>query len=180
MSIYGVVKKFTPRYKQTRMLYYTDMRCPYCQASDTQVLDTRKLDNGATIRRRRRCESCGRRFTTVERIEPPALVVIKKSGTREPYDRTKVLGGIQTALYRRPMATDAAERLVNEVEAELMLRDLTEVPTAVIGDLVMDRLRELDEVAYIRFASVYRSFNDVGKLREAVDALRDEAPAQTK
>jgi transcriptional repressor NrdR len=152
------------------------MRCPYCQANDTQVLDTRKLDQGDTIRRRRRCERCGRRFTTVERVEPPSLLVVKKSGSLEPYDRAKVLGGIQTALYRRPIPPDAAERLVNEVEADLMVRDLPEIPSAVIGDLVMDRLRELDEVAYIRFASVYRSFNDVGKLREAVDALRDEAP----
>lgn len=154
------------------------MRCPYCQDAETQVLDTRKLDHGATIRRRRRCEHCGRRFTTVERIEPPSLLVVKKSGSREPYDRTKVLGGIQAALYRRPIAPDAAERLVNEVEAELMARDLAEVPTAVIGDLLMDRLREVDEVAYIRFASVYRAFNDVGKLREAVDALRDDASAE--
>lgn len=140
------------------------------------MLDTRKLDHGATIRRRRRCEVCNRRFTTVERVEPPSLLVIKKSGTHEPYDRTKVLGGINTALYRRPIAPDAAERIVNEVEAELMARDVAEVPTTVIGDLVMDRLREVDEVAYIRFASVYRAFNDVGKLREAVDALRDEQP----
>ncbi len=149
------------------------MRCPYCQANDTQVLDTRKLDQGATIRRRRRCESCGRRFTTIERIEPPALLVIKKSGNREPYDRSKVLNGVRTALYRRPIAPDAAERIVNEVEAELMARDLGEVPSSVIGDMIMEQLRALDEVAYIRFASVYRAFTDVGKLREAVDALRD-------
>ncbi|WP_029215065.1 transcriptional regulator NrdR [Kallotenue papyrolyticum] len=148
------------------------MRCPYCQATDTQVLDTRKLDQGASIRRRRRCEQCGRRFTTIERVEPPSLLVIKKSGTREPYDRSKVLNGVRTALYRRPIAPDAAERLVNEVEAELMARDLDEIPSSVIGDLVMERLRALDEVAYIRFASVYRAFTDVGSLREAVDALR--------
>src|SRR5689334_16349943 len=103
------------------------MRCPYCQAADTQVLDTRKLDGGATIRRRRRCENCGRRFTTVERIEAPSLLVVKKSGNREPYDREKVLGGIQTALYRRPIAPDAAERLVNEIEADLMARDVPEI-----------------------------------------------------
>jgi transcriptional repressor NrdR len=149
------------------------MRCPFCQANDTQVLDTRKLDNGATIRRRRRCERCGRRFTTVERIEPPSLLVVKKSGSREPYDRTKLLGGVATALYRRPVQADAAAKLVSEVEAELMARDDGEVTSVTIGDLVMERLRELDEVAYIRFASVYRSFNDVGKLREAVDALRE-------
>jgi transcriptional repressor NrdR len=148
------------------------MRCPYCQAYDTQVLDTRKLDNGATIRRRRRCESCGRRFTTLERVEPPSLLVAKKSGSREAYDREKLLGGINTALYRRPLAPDVAERIVNEIEAELMVRDEAEVPSSVIGDLVMNHLRDVDEVAYIRFASVYRSFDDVGTLREAVDALR--------
>jgi transcriptional repressor NrdR len=153
------------------------MRCPYCRAADTQVIDTRKLDQNATIRRRRRCERCNRRFTTVERIEPPSLLVIKKSGNREPYERGKVLSGIKTALYRRPAAPDAAERLVSEVEAELMARDIAEVPSGVIGDLVMERLREIDEVAYIRFASVYRAFNDVGKLREAVEALRDDAAA---
>lgn len=151
------------------------MRCPFCRATDTQVIDTRKLDQGATIRRRRRCEHCRRRFTTVERIEPPSLLVIKKSGKREPYERSKVLGGIKTALYRRPIAPDAAERLVSEVEADLMARDIAEVPSSMIGDLVMERLREADEVAYIRFASVYRAFNDVGKLREAVEALRDDS-----
>ena len=104
------------------------------------------------------------------------VLVVKKSGNREPYEREKVLGGIKTALYRRPIAPDAAERIVNEIEAELMARDQAEVPTVVIGDLVMNRLREVDEVAYIRFASVYRAFNDVGKLREAMDALRETGP----
>jgi transcriptional repressor NrdR len=150
------------------------MRCPYCRTADTQVLDTRKLDQDAAIRRRRRCEHCGRRFSTVERIEPPSLLVVKKSGNHEPYDRSKVLGGIKTALYRRPVAPDTAERLVNEVEAELMAQDTAEVPSSIIGDMLMDRLREIDEVAYIRFASVYRAFTDVGKLREAVDALRHD------
>ncbi len=152
------------------------MRCPYCQAADTQVIDTRKLDHGATIRRRRRCEVCQRRFTTIERIEPPALMVIKKSGIREPYDREKVLVGVKTALYRRPVPPDTPERLVNEVEADLMARDVVDIHSTVIGDMLMDKLREVDEVAYIRFASVYRAFTDVGKLREAVDALRDDHP----
>jgi transcriptional repressor NrdR len=119
---------------------------------------------------------CQRRFTTVERIEPPALMVIKKSGIREPYDRDKVLVGIKTALYRRPVPPDTTERLVNEVEADLMARDVVDVQSTVIGDMVMEKLREIDEVAYIRFASVYRAFTDVGKLREAVDALRDDHP----
>lgn len=154
------------------MCYTLAMRCPFCQVTETQVLDTRKLDSGAAIRRRRRCESCGRRFTTLERIEPPSLLVAKKSGSREAYDREKLLGGINTALYRRPVAPDVAERIVNEIEAELMVRDEAEVPSSVIGDWVMSHLRDIDEVAYIRFASVYRAFDDVGTLREAVDALR--------
>ena len=151
------------------------MRCPYCQAQDTQVLDTRKLDNGAKIRRRRRCEACGRRFTTLERIESLPLMVVKKSGVREPYDREKLQKGIEIACYRRPVSVEAREELVDNVELDLMGRELREVPSVLIGDLVMQGLRELDEVAYIRFASVYRSFADLGKLREAVDALL-EAP----
>jgi len=152
------------------------MRCPYCQANDTQVLDTRKIDNGAKIRRRRRCEACDHRFTTLERLESLPLMVIKKSGVREPYDREKLQNGVEIACYRRPVSVEAREELVDSVEADLIGRELREVPSALIGDLVMSRLRELDEVAYIRFASVYRSFADLGKLREAVDALLDTPP----
>lgn len=152
------------------------MRCPYCQAHDTQVLDTRKLDNGAKIRRRRRCESCDQRFSTLERVESLPLMVVKKSGARELYDRDKLQKGIDVACYRRPVSVEAREELVDSVERELIGRELREVPSALIGDLVMKRLREIDEVAYIRFASVYRSFADLGKLREAVDALLEAPP----
>lgn len=152
------------------------MRCPYCQAADTQVVDTRKLDGGAKIRRRRRCEVCDRRFSTVERVESLPLMVIKKSGVREPYDREKLQKGIEIACYRRPVSVEAREELVDAVESDLIGRELREVPSALIGDVVMQRLRELDEVAYIRFASVYRSFADLGKLREAVDALMEAPP----
>lgn len=152
------------------------MRCPYCQANDTQVLDTRKIDNGAKIRRRRRCEVCEHRFTTLERLESLPLMVVKKSGVREPYDREKLHKGVEIACYRRPVSVEAREELVDSVESELIGRELREVPSALIGDLVMMGLRELDEVAYIRFASVYRSFADLGKLREAVDALLDTPP----
>ena len=152
------------------------MRCPYCQAHDTQVLDTRKLDNGAKIRRRRRCEACDHRFSTLERIESLPLMVVKKSGVREPYDREKLQKGIEIACYRRPVSVEAREELVDDVEIELIGRELREVPSVLIGDLVMERLRDLDEVAYIRFASVYRSFADLGKLREAVDALLEAPP----
>jgi transcriptional repressor NrdR len=161
--------------RHKRACYNGRMRCPYCQANDTQVLDTRKLDNGAKIRRRRRCESCDHRFTTLERIESLPLVVVKKSGVREPYDREKLQKGIEIACYRRPVSVEAREQLVDDIEIELLGHELREVPSVLIGDLVMERLRDLDEVAYIRFASVYRSFADLGKLREAVDALL-EAP----
>jgi transcriptional repressor NrdR len=147
------------------------MRCPFCQFADTDVLDTRKLNDGDATRRRRKCRACGRRFTTYERVERVSILVVKKNGEREPFDREKLMRGVRTACYRRPVAASDLEQLVNDVEAELMAREDHEVPSEVIGDLVMRRLRTLDEVAYIRFASVYRSFADIGKLREAVDEL---------
>lgn len=154
------------------------MRCPFCQNQDTDVLDTRKLNEGETIRRRRKCRACGRRFTTYERVESVSLTVVKKNGEREPYDREKLMRGVRTACYRRPVSAQQIEELVNDVEAMLMSLDATEVDSSVIGDQVMLRLRELDEVAYIRFASVYRSFADIGKLREAVEELLDHEPMQ--
>lgn len=147
------------------------MRCPFCHNHDTDVLDTRRLNDGDSIRRRRKCRACGRRFTTYERVESVSLIVVKKTGEREPYDREKIVRGVQTACYRRPVSAASMEHLVNEVESALMARDEQEVPSSVIGDLVMTHLRDLDEVAYIRFASVYRSFSDLGKLREAVEEL---------
>lgn len=153
------------------------MRCPYCQANDTQVIDTRKLDGGVQIRRRRRCDACDHRFSTLERLEMLPLMVVKKNGVREPFDRAKLEKGIELALYRRPVRAEMVKGLIDEIETTLVEQDVREVPTVQIGDMVMQRLRELDEVAYIRFASVYRSFADVGKLREAVESLMD-APAK--
>jgi transcriptional repressor NrdR len=150
------------------------MRCPFCQFADTDVVDTRKLHDGDAIRRRRKCKQCGRRFTTYERLELVSISVIKKNGEREPYAREKLLQGVLTACYRRPVARQDIEQLVNEVEAGLIAHDDQEVSSAQIGDMVMQRLRSLDEVAYIRFASVYRSFADIGTLREAVDRLLEE------
>jgi transcriptional repressor NrdR len=147
------------------------MRCPICHFPETDVIDTRKLYEGEVIRRRRKCRACGRRFTTYERIESVSLMVVKKDGTREPYDREKIARGVRTACYRRPVSADAIEQLVNEVETAVMATDQQEISSQCIGDAVMRRLRDLDEVAYIRFASVYRSFADIGKLREAVDEL---------
>jgi transcriptional repressor NrdR len=147
------------------------MRCPLCQHSDTDVLDSRKLNDGEMIRRRRKCRSCARRFTTYERVESVSLTVVKKDGEREPYDREKIMRGVRTACYRRPVAVQQMEQLINDVESAIMATDEQEVSSTAIGDEVMRRLRELDDVAYIRFASVYRSFADIGKLREAVDEL---------
>ena len=149
------------------------MRCPLCHNQETDVIDTRKLNGGETIRRRRKCPACGRRFTTYERVESVSLTIVKKNGEREPFDREKLLRGIRTACYRRPVSEPQLDSLVNDVESALMMLDEREVTSSVVGDVVMRRLRELDEVAYIRFASVYRSFSDLGKLREAVDELLD-------
>jgi transcriptional repressor NrdR len=140
------------------------------------VIDTRKLNSGETIRRRRKCAACGKRFTTYERVESVSLTVVKKNGEREPYDREKLMRGVRTACYRRPVSAQQLEIFANDVEAALMALDEQEVPSSKIGDLSMVRLRELDEVAYIRFASVYRAFTDIGKLREAVEELLDHEP----
>jgi len=150
------------------------MRCPYCQHSDSDVIDTRKLNSGESIRRRRKCPSCGKRFTTYERVESVSLTVVKKNGEREPYDREKMMRGVRTACYRRPVSAQHLEQFANDVEAALMALDEPEVASSTIGDIVMRHLRELDDVAYIRFASVYRSFADIGKLREAVDELLEQ------
>jgi transcriptional repressor NrdR len=152
------------------------MRCPFCQHPDSDVIDTRKLNGGETIRRRRKCAACSKRFTTYERVESVSLTVVKKNGERMPYDREKLMRGVRTACYRRPVSAQQLEAFANDVEAGLMALDEQEVPSSTIGDLVMARLRELDEVAYIRFASVYRSFTDIGKLREAVEELLDHEP----
>jgi transcriptional repressor NrdR len=152
------------------------MRCPYCHNQDTDVIDTRRLNEGDSIRRRRKCRICTRRFTTYERVETVTITVVKKNGEREPFDREKLMRGVRTACYRRPVATASLEQLVSDVESALLARDEPEVPSSAIGDEVMKRLRELDEVAYIRFASVYRSFSDLGKLREAVDELLVHEP----
>lgn len=141
------------------------------------MIDTRKLNGGESIRRRRKCSACGRRFTTYERVESVSLTVVKKNGEREPYDREKLMRGVRTACYRRPVPAQQLDQLANDVEAALMTLDEQEVSSTTIGDLVMARLREIDDVAYIRFASVYRSFTDIGKLREAVDELLEQEPS---
>jgi len=149
------------------------LNCPYCGYHDSRVIDSRDVNEG--IRRRRQCLSCEARFTTYERLQPASLFVIKKDRRREEFDRDKLLTGIRHACEKRPLEGDAVERLVDEIEAELYRLGGTEVASATIGDMVMARLKKLDHIAYIRFASVYREFADITMLKEAVDTLADHA-----
>jgi transcriptional repressor NrdR len=147
------------------------MRCPHCGERETRVVDSRDLDDAATIRRRRECAACAARFTTYERVEAARLVVIKSDGVRQEFDRDKLASGLRKALTRRPVPDDAAERAADQIEAELRSEGATEVPSSRIGALAMEALGELDQIAYIRFASVYQSFDDLEDLKREVDTL---------
>jgi transcriptional repressor NrdR len=147
------------------------MRCPQCGTRDTRVVDSRDLDESTTIRRRRECPACSTRFTTYVRIEAARLVVVKRDGTRQEFDRDKLAAGLAKALTRRPVPDDAAERAADEIEAVLRGAGQSEVPSSRVGALAMDKLRALDHIAYIRFASVYQSFEDLEDLKREVDQL---------
>jgi transcriptional repressor NrdR len=147
------------------------MRCPVCGERDTRVVDSRDLDDSATIRRRRECASCATRFTTYERVEAARLLVVKRDGTRQEFDRDKLANGLRKALTRRPVPDGAAEQAADEIEAQLRGEGMTEVPSSRVGQFAMSKLRELDQIAYIRFASVYQSFEDLEDLKREVDAL---------
>lgn len=136
------------------------MKCPYCGNEDSKVMDSRPTDDGS-IRRRRQCDSCGKRFTTYEKVETVPLIVIKKDSKREPYDRKKILAGIVRACYKRPISIDRMNELVDEIETNIFNDGKKEIPTTEIGEAVMESLKNLDAVAYVRFASVYREFKDV-------------------
>jgi transcriptional repressor NrdR len=150
------------------------VRCPSCGEADTRVVDSRDLDDAASIRRRRECNVCATRFTTYERIESARLTVLKSDGRREEFDRTKLATGLARALTRRPVPEDSARKAAEEIEAALRAKGLAEVPSRVIGEMAMEALRELDQIAYIRFASVYQSFEDIEQLRREVDTLLAE------
>ncbi len=150
------------------------VRCPSCGERDTRVVDSRDLDESATIRRRRECNLCATRFTTYERIESARLTVMKSDGRREEFDRDKLASGLAKALTRRPVPADAAAKAAEEIEAALRSRGVSEVPSDDIGTMAMDKLRELDQIAYIRFASVYQSYEGLEQLREEVDSLLSE------
>src|SRR5215208_3067346 len=153
------------------------MRCPSCGHVEDRVVDSREAQEGQTTRRRRECLGCSRRFTTYERIEESLPHVVKKDGRREPFDRRKVLEGLRRACQKRPVEAERLERLASEVEREVQERGEREVPATVVGEAVMRRLQELDPVAYVRFASVYRAFADVGEFTATVAGLTAPAPA---
>ena len=147
------------------------MRCPQCGERDTRVVDSRDLDDSATIRRRRECNACTTRFTTYERIEAARLVVVKRDGTRQEFDRDKLASGLRKALTRRPVRDGAAEAAADAIEAELRAAGASEIPSSRVGAMAMDALRGIDQIAYIRFASVYQSFEDLEDLKREVDRV---------
>ena len=147
------------------------MRCPFCSSRDTRVIDKRDADDVAMTRRRRECQQCNARFTTYERPEMSTLMIVKKDGRRQPFNREKLRASIQTACTKRPISAETIERLVDGIEAELRGRDTLEVPSSVLGDVVVERLRSVDQVAYIRFASVYRQFADISSFEDELRKL---------
>jgi len=149
------------------------MLCPYCSFSETRVNDSRPTVDGSAIRRRRECGGCGKRFTTYERVEELPLIVVKKDGRREAFDRGKLLSGLRKAFQKRPVSAEQMECIAGEIERELRNSMEAEVESRFIGELVMERLRRIDEVAYVRFASVYREFRDAGCFMEELKNLLD-------
>ena len=150
------------------------MKCPFCNAADTKVIDSRPADDNSSIRRRRQCETCGKRFTTYEKVETIPLIVIKKDNTREQYDRSKIEGGVLRACHKRPISVNQINQLVDEVETEIFNREEKEIPSSLIGELVMDKLKDLEAVAYVRFASVYREFKDVNTFMSELKKMLDK------
>ncbi|MEE0796199.1 MAG: transcriptional regulator NrdR [Anaerovoracaceae bacterium] len=147
------------------------MKCPYCDNPDTKVIDSRPTEEGHAIRRRRGCDSCGRRFTTYEKVEETILMVVKKDGRREAFDRSKILNGIIKACEKRPVSMAQMEETVNDIEKTISNSMQKEIESYDIGEMVMNRLKEIDEVAYVRFASVYRQFTDVSTFIREIEKL---------
>ena len=150
------------------------MKCPFCGEDDTRVIDSRPADENMSIRRRRQCDKCQKRFTTYEKVEAIPLVVIKKDQTREPYDRTKIEKGVFRSCHKRPISVPQMNHLVDQVEAKVFSKEEREIPSSYIGELVMRYLEELDAVAYVRFASIYREFKDVDTFMEELKKNLDK------
>ena len=153
------------------------MKCPFCSHENTRVIDSRPAEDNNSIRRRRVCDECGKRFTTYEKIETIPLIIIKKDNNREAYDRAKIEAGVLRACHKRPVSAQQITTLVDEVENEIFNREEREIPSGTIGELVMNKLKDLDAVAYVRFASVYREFKDVNTFMDEIKSvLNDKNP----
>ena len=147
------------------------MKCPYCVDEDTRVIDSRPADDNTAIRRRRQCDVCGKRFTTYEKVEAIPLMVIKKDKSREAYDREKIVQGLIRSCHKRPVSMEKIEDCVNEIEAEIYNKETREIESSEIGEIVMDKIKNLDGVAYVRFASVYREFKDVNTFMDELKKI---------
>ena len=146
------------------------MKCPYCGKENTRVIDSRPTDD-SSIRRRRQCDECGKRFTTYEKVETLPLIVVKKDNNREPYDREKIVAGIVRSCHKRPISMTQINDMVDDIEGQIFNMEEKEIPTTTIGSIVMDKLKDLDEVAYVRFASVYREFKDVNTFMDEIKKI---------
>lgn len=146
------------------------MKCPYCGKENTRVIDSRPTDD-SSIRRRRQCDECGKRFTTYEKVETLPLIVVKKDNNREPYDREKIVAGIVRSCHKRPISMKQINDMVDGIEGQIFNMEEKEIPTTTIGSIVMDKLKDLDEVAYVRFASVYREFKDVNTFMDEIKKI---------
>lgn len=149
------------------------MKCPYCSHENTRVIDSRPAEDNCSIRRRRVCDECNKRFTTYEKVEAIPLIIIKKDNNREAYDRSKIETGVLRACHKRPVITKEIEMLVDEVEADILNREEKEIHSRVIGELIMNKLKSLDAVAYVRFASVYREFKDINTFMDELKKVLD-------
>ena len=146
------------------------MKCPYCGKENTRVIDSSPTDD-SSIRRRRQCDECGKRFTTYEKVETLPLIVVKKDNNREPYDREKIVAGIVRSCHKRPISMKQINDMVDDIEGQIFNMEEKEIPTTTIGSIVMDKLKDLDEVAYVRFASVYREFKDVNTFMDEIKKI---------
>ena len=147
------------------------MKCPFCNQDNTRVVDSRPADDNTAIRRRRMCDACGKRFTTYEKVETIPLIVIKKDQNGEQFDRSKIEAGVLRACHKRPVSAEQIHRLVDDVETEVFNLEEREIPSSVIGEIVMDKLKDLEAVAYVRFASVYREFKDVNTFMDELKKI---------
>ena len=147
------------------------MKCPFCNQDNTRVVDSRPADDNTAIRRRRMCDACGKRFTTYEKVETIPLIVIKKDQNREQFDKSKIEAGVLRACHKRPVSAEQIHRLVDDVETEVFNLEEREIPSSVIGEIVMDKLKDLEAVAYVRFASVYREFKDVNTFMDELKKI---------